>query len=270
MRLPSVSLLVSSASWLLVAAGGGGCYVPLNNSPPPSSYGQPYRVAAAVRSASRRTVSVVRRRREAVGYQPAHRGRAAGGGCAGECAVEPTDNAATRAAARQSAAGVRRDAGPTYDDVSADAPGANVRLGRRFLQRPVPLRRLEQRSPKRMGLHAERSVVRPVLQRSLDRHRLRIHLGLERSLRLGDRSLRPLGLGRSLGLGAEHDLGPVVGAVARGAGLRRLGARRRRTGRATFPRTSGASWRRAICWSPTSAATTSPAAWPLICARPRR
>ena len=58
--------------------------------------------------------------------------------------------------------------------------------------------------------------LRAVFERLLEVHRLRPALGLERSVRLGDRSLRPLGLSEPLGVGARSDVGPVVGAVARG------------------------------------------------------
>ena len=112
-----------------------------------------------------------------------------------------------RTAARVDLAGGADDAAPRSDVQRPDlrrrqrrGRGQQRPVDRRLLQRPRAPRQLVQRPDVRLGVRAPLPFVPAVFERPLGLHGLRLHLGVGRSVRLGDRSLRPLGVGQPLGL----------------------------------------------------------------------
>jgi len=104
------------------------------------------------------------------------------------------------------------------------AAGKRCSRRHRVLRSALAIRRLVRGSRVRIRLYPATDQLRSVWQRLLELHGLRIRLGLQWSIRLGDRSLRPLGVARSLGVAAWCAVEPGVGAMACRWRLLRLGA----------------------------------------------
>ena len=174
-----------------------GCYVQPYN-PPPAHTGSPAATGAA--AAATAAVRPATRVRAATARAAAAAGRPAG--------------AAARPASR--AADARSPAGRSTTTSTSTSRAATCRRSTSSTTTSRPTAAGTTTRPT-AGCSRRRRRVPAVLERPLGVHRLRLHLGVGRSVRLGDRSLRPLGVGQSLGLASRHDLGPGLGALARRA-----------------------------------------------------
>ena len=108
------------------------------------------------------------------------------------------------------------DSGPVYDDVNVEVAGSNVPSVDVFYNDLAPYGSWYNDSTYGWVFAPPSTSYVALLERPLGVHGLRLHLGVGRSVRLGDRSLRPLGVGEPLGLASGHDVGPGLGAMAPG------------------------------------------------------
>ena len=89
---------------------------------------------------------------------------------------------------------------PTYTDLNADVAGNDVPSVDVFYDQLSPYGTWYDDATYGWVFTPNDGGLSAVHQRPVDQHRVRLHLGVERSVRLGHGSLRPLGVGEPLGV----------------------------------------------------------------------